>query len=186
MTVFIGLWYSAWIHFTVSCYTQPVSTVTSSLPLLGSGLQRWTFRFLWVLERCPCLSYQPLTATAHNDWTAAVLWRAPIKVTFKVRVTLRRAVYRQSVHLGAKPLEAHDHRFFQLNPCGHSPYATSFLTRGWVCLLWVGFVFVKWTYRTCSTILKILPCVLHTNPLSVQALESRSCLSYLSYATTAA
>jgi hypothetical protein len=25
--------------------------------------------------------------------------------------------------------------FFQLNPCGHSPYVTSCLTRGWVCHL---------------------------------------------------
>jgi hypothetical protein len=25
--------------------------------------------------------------------------------------------------------------FFQVNPCGHSPYATSSLTRGWVCFL---------------------------------------------------
>jgi hypothetical protein len=25
--------------------------------------------------------------------------------------------------------------FFYLNPCGHSPYVTSFLTRGWVCRL---------------------------------------------------
>jgi hypothetical protein len=31
----------------------------------------------------------------------------------------------------------------QLNLCGHSPYVTFSLTRGWVCLLWIGFVFVK-------------------------------------------
>jgi hypothetical protein len=30
----------------------------------------------------------------------------------RIRVTLRLAVYRQSVHLGAKPLEAHDLYFF--------------------------------------------------------------------------
>jgi hypothetical protein len=33
---------------------------------------------------------------------------------------------------------------------------------------------------------KILPFPLHTSPLSVQALQSRSCLSYLSYATMGA
>jgi hypothetical protein len=27
----------------------------------------------------------------------------------------------------------------ELNPCGHSSYVTSSLTRGWVCLLWIGF-----------------------------------------------
>jgi hypothetical protein len=30
----------------------------------------------------------------------------------KVKVTLRRAVYRQSVRLGVKPLETHDQNFF--------------------------------------------------------------------------
>jgi hypothetical protein len=36
----------------------------------------------------------------------------------------------------------HDHRFFsflQRNPCGHSPFVTSPLTIGWVCLLPTGF-----------------------------------------------
>jgi hypothetical protein len=27
--------------------------------------------------------------------------------------------------------------FFQLTPCHHSPYVTSSLRRGWVCLLWI-------------------------------------------------
>jgi hypothetical protein len=45
-------------------------------------------------------------------------------------------VYRQSVSLGDKPLETHEqYFFFQLNTCGHSPYITSSLTRGWVCRL---------------------------------------------------
>jgi hypothetical protein len=51
------------------------------------------------------------------------------------RVTLRLAVYCQSVPLGCKPLEIHDPIFiFQLNTCGYSPYVTSSLMRGWVCL----------------------------------------------------
>jgi hypothetical protein len=58
------------------------------------------------------------------------------------RVTLRLAAYRQSVCLGARPLETHDHRFiFQLNSCGNSPYVTSSLTRGWACLLWICLAF---------------------------------------------
>jgi hypothetical protein len=52
-----------------------------------------------------------------------------------VRVTLRLAVYRQSVSLGAKPLEAYYQWFFQLDLCGHSPYVTSSLRRGSVCRL---------------------------------------------------
>jgi hypothetical protein len=52
-----------------------------------------------------------------------------------VRVTLRLADYRQSVRLGAKPLETTNSIFFQLNTCGYRPYVTSSLTRGWVCRL---------------------------------------------------
>jgi hypothetical protein len=52
----------------------------------------------------------------------------------RVRVTLRLAVYRQSVRLGDKPLETTS-IFFQLNTCGCSPNVTSRLTRGWVCRL---------------------------------------------------
>jgi hypothetical protein len=52
------------------------------------------------------------------------------------RVTLWLAVYRQSVRLGDKPLEISTSNFlFRLNTCGHSPYVSSSLTRGWVCCL---------------------------------------------------
>jgi hypothetical protein len=53
----------------------------------------------------------------------------------RVRVTLRLAIYRQSVRLGDKPLKTHDQHFFQLNACGHSPYETSSLMRRQVCRL---------------------------------------------------
>jgi hypothetical protein len=46
--------------------------------------------------------------------------------------------------------------------------------------------FVKRTYRTYSMLLKILPFALYKSPVLVQALQSRSYLSYVSYATTAA
>jgi hypothetical protein len=45
--------------------------------------------------------------------------------------------------------------------------------------------FFKCTYRTCSMLLKILPFALYTSPMVVQALQSRSCQSYISCATTA-
>jgi hypothetical protein len=53
----------------------------------------------------------------------------------RVRVTLRLVVYRQSVRLGAEPLETHGQNFSQLNSCGHSPYITSSLMKRWVCHL---------------------------------------------------
>jgi hypothetical protein len=58
-----------------------------------------------------------------------------IIATSIVRITLRLVVYRQSVRLGAKPLESHDQYFFKVNTCGYSPYVTSSLTIGWVCHL---------------------------------------------------
>jgi hypothetical protein len=61
----------------------------------------------------------------------------------------------------------------ELNPCGHSPYSTSSLTRGWVCLLWTGLAYVKCTYLTYSMSLRILPFELHTGPMSVQALQKQ-------------
>jgi hypothetical protein len=76
MIEFIGLSrHSPWLHFTIHCHThtRTRSIVTSSVPLLGSSFQRRTFPFLWVPELSPCLSYQLLTVTAHNDWTTAVI-----------------------------------------------------------------------------------------------------------------
>jgi hypothetical protein len=74
----------------------------------------------------------PLLPGSIPPWMAAIFqlnW-------LRVRVTLRLAVYRQSVRLGDKPLETHDQRlFFQLNPCGQSAYVTSSLTRRWFCCL---------------------------------------------------
>jgi hypothetical protein len=65
-------------------------------------------------------------------------WRS---VKVKIKVTLRLEIYRQSVHLDVKPLENHDQIFFQLIPCGNSPYVISSLSRRCVCLLWICLAF---------------------------------------------
>jgi hypothetical protein len=55
------------------------STHLSFLSLLclhqfsGNSFQQQMFHLLWVPQLSPCLSYQLLTATAHLEWTAAVL-----------------------------------------------------------------------------------------------------------------
>jgi hypothetical protein len=119
--------------------------------------------------------------------TPSILSKAKVKV--RVRVILRLAVYRQSMRLGIKPLETNNQRFFffKLNSWGNSPYVTYFLTRTCVCLLWICLAFRQvYISHTYSLLLKILPFALHKCPLSVQALQSRSCLSYVSYSTTAA
>jgi hypothetical protein len=59
----------------------------------------------------------------------------------KVKITLRLAVYRQSVRLVVKPLEAHDQRFFPTKLLRNNPYVTSSLTRRRVCLLWLSLAF---------------------------------------------
>jgi hypothetical protein len=52
------------------------------------------------------------------------------------RVTLRLAVYRQSLRLGDNPLRLTTSNFIiQLNTCGYSPCVTPSLTKGWVCRL---------------------------------------------------
>jgi hypothetical protein len=78
------------------------------------------------LAICSQLSSQNLTL----DLTADVELD-PILIL----VTLRLAVYRQSVRLSNKSLKTHDQQFFQMNTCCHSPYVTSSLTRGCVCRL---------------------------------------------------
>jgi hypothetical protein len=78
---------------------------------------------------------QSFLCSEHLDNTSRRTENRTLSETEKVRVTLRLAVYRQSVRLGAKPLETHGLHFFQLNTCSHSPYVTSSLTRGWVCRL---------------------------------------------------
>jgi hypothetical protein len=73
-------------------------------------------------------------------------------------VTLLLVVCHQSVRHCTKPLETDGQRFFfsELNTCSHSPYVTSSLTRGWVCLLRIEFTFVKCTYGTYSMLLSYL------------------------------
>jgi hypothetical protein len=60
------------------------------------------------------------------------------RLAVTVRVTLRLVTYRQSGHLGAKPLKTRDQSSFgkkQVDTYGHTPCVTFSLTRGWVCLL---------------------------------------------------
>jgi hypothetical protein len=95
------------------------------------------FPFLWVPELSPApdTSFSLLTTETLN-WL-----NQQLKLRVRVKVTLRLAVYRQSVRLGVKSLETHDQRFFQESSCSHSPYVTPSLTKRWVCLLWICLAF---------------------------------------------
>jgi hypothetical protein len=97
----------------------------------------------------------------------AAISHQPATLLVKVKVSLRLAVYLQSVCLEAKPLETYDQIFF-----------TTEHLRSIVLIehpLWRedGFVsyecawpIVKCSYRTYSMILKIFPFALYTSPLS--------------------
>jgi hypothetical protein len=74
-------------------------------------------------------------ATVEVFQSASTWVLSSVQNQVKVEVTLGLAVYRQSFRFGDKTLETHNQRFFQLNPCGHSPYVTTSLTRRWVCLV---------------------------------------------------
>jgi hypothetical protein len=88
------------------------------------------------------------------------------------------AVCRQTVRLGVRPLQDHDQRFlFPTELCGNSPYVTSSLTRRWVCLLWICLTFRQVYISDINRLLKSLTFALHSSPLSVQALQSRQCLT---------
>jgi hypothetical protein len=62
------LWYSGWLQFIWQYYTHTlVTTIKSSLQLLGTGFQMRTFHILWVPELSPAsatnFSQQQLTMT---------------------------------------------------------------------------------------------------------------------------
>jgi hypothetical protein len=75
------------------------------------------------LSRHDCPANIPQLKSLTHQPTTSLHFTELLKV--KVKVTLRLAVYRQSVLLGVKLLETHDHKFFQLNLCGISHYVTS-------------------------------------------------------------
>jgi hypothetical protein len=66
------------------------------------------------------------------------MFRNTTKLKVKVKVTLRLAVYRQSVRFGAKPLEDHDQRFLS---------STSSLTEDGVFSYEYAWSFVKCTHN---------------------------------------
>jgi hypothetical protein len=61
------------------------------------------------------------------------------------------------------PRDSRPETSFQLNTCCRSLYVTSFLTRRWVCLLWICLAFVKCMHRIYSMLLSILDFALYTS-----------------------
>jgi hypothetical protein len=133
-----------------------------------ASVQWWMFPFLWVPELSPWIRYQLLRATAHKDWTTAVLSlthqptrSAPLHSTalhcsnWTVRVSQSYFMTSSLLPISSPWYQAPwgsqpEFFFFATEPYSHSPHESSSLIRGWVCFLWIGFAFVKCTYRTYS------------------------------------
>jgi hypothetical protein len=99
----------------------------------------------------------------------------------KVKVTLRLAVYRQTISPGVKLLETHDQRlFFQLNSCGNSPYVTSSLMRWRVCLLWICLAFRQVYISHIDRVIENF-FLLHYTQVLCQYRLSRANHAYLTY-----
>jgi hypothetical protein len=113
--IYWTLWYSAWVHYYTHTHTI-VSTVTSSLPLLGSGFNgRRSSSSGFPNYPRPQL---PASNSKSSQWLSRSssltdsLTNSTDCNKVKVKTTLRQAVYRQSVRLGAKPLEFTTRDFF--------------------------------------------------------------------------
>jgi hypothetical protein len=77
---FVGRIYWTLLHFAVHCHAL-VSTFISSLPLLGSGLQRRIFTFFWDLELSPCLSYSSSVLTPLHSTDSRIISAWPAQKT---------------------------------------------------------------------------------------------------------
>jgi hypothetical protein len=127
---FLALYSSALICTQLRKASQSQSYVTTDGQ---SASLSWNKTPIWGLRRdfyyCMTVAGLLMWGALCNKRTNLLLPMSQVKV--KVKVTLRLAVYHQSVRLSVKPLEVHDQRFFffQLNSCGDSPYVTSSLTR---------------------------------------------------------
>jgi hypothetical protein len=137
-------------HFTVHRYTHThTHTHTSVLSLHWQRLYNSltvtaAHKKSSLYSLIPFLPYLLSHSTAISRGSLNSPDNYYLVVKAKVRVTLRLAVYRQSIRLDARPLETRDQRFlFQLNSCGNSPYVTSSLTRRWGCLLWICLAFLQ-------------------------------------------
>jgi hypothetical protein len=158
-------------HFTVHRYTRTPGFSVSTSRILATD-----FNTLIISVSHMKSSFHRQALKSHHF--SKPKWRS--KLLYDWRFTAKQFV------LASSPSRLTNRGLFSTEPFGQSPYVNSFLTRRWVCLLWICLAFVKSTYRTYSVLLPIPPSALYTSPLSVQALQTRSCLSYVSYATTAA
>jgi hypothetical protein len=76
--------------------------------------------------------------------------------------------------------------FFQLNSCGNSSYVTSSLTRRCVCLVWICLASRQVYISHIKHVIEYFSFCTTQVLCQYRLLQSRLCLTYISYATTAA
>jgi hypothetical protein len=79
-----------------------------------------------------------------------------------------------------QPLETHDQRFFQLNPCDNSPYVISSLTRRWFCVLRICLTFRQVYISHIKHVIEKF-FLLHYTPVLCQYRLCRADHAYLTY-----
>jgi hypothetical protein len=87
--------------------------------------------------------------------------------------------------LAPSPLRLKATDFSQPNAFDHSPYVTSSCTRKWGCLLWICQASSSVRIAHVACYWKFLLCTIHKSSVNV-GFAKQTCLSYVSYATTAA
>jgi hypothetical protein len=99
---------------------------------------------LLCLRRCPLANTPQLT---HSESELLYDWRFTTNQFFLVPSPLRRFMTRD---------------LFQLNPCCHSPYVTTSLTRRWGCPLWISLALsrLRFAHITCYWKFFLLYCIL--------------------------
>jgi hypothetical protein len=98
----------------------------------GHAVALWLTLHAWTHEAI----FSASLAELDSRLTAVLeFWNSAAVSQSRVRVTLRLAVYRQAVCLGAKPLRTTTSIFFNWTLGGYSPYVIFSLTCEWVCRL---------------------------------------------------
>jgi hypothetical protein len=145
-------------YWTTSVFS---STVTGFVLIYGSfafsaavarwlTLHSWTFNHDCILTELWVLL--SIAAALDDDHlTNELVHDSSTTDSIKIKDAFRLPDYRQTVRLGVKPPEIYDQRY--------------------------AWPFVKFKFRTYSILLNILLFALNTSPLSIQALQGRSCLS---------
>jgi hypothetical protein len=128
VNIYKTFWKELMVCFPVQFSPANCSWPSPAQSLLASG-PVGTHNHIFVLSRLLRVlkwgllfdERRDMTTTGHSPSTGEWLFWLSLSLTrnsvqSRVRVTLRLAVYRQSVRLGAKSLEAHEQSFFFIEP----------------------------------------------------------------------